>query len=63
MMQSAIIQQDHEDMARRLRRMTPEERLVAYANHAQLMNQMYQAGVQYRKGRVLSPKRKNPKRP
>ncbi len=63
MMRSAIIQQDHEDLLRRQQRMTPEERLAAYANHAQLMNQMYQAGVQYRKGRLPSAKRKNPKRP
>ncbi|MDP3723841.1 MAG: hypothetical protein Q8R91_10180 [Candidatus Omnitrophota bacterium] len=63
MRRSAIIQQDHEDMVRRSRRMTPEERLVAYANHAQLMNQMYQAGVQYRKGHLPSAKRKNPKKP
>lgn len=63
MKKSKILQQDRDSLVALAKRMTPEERLVAYANHAQLINQMYQAGVKHRAGRVPSPKRKNPKRP
>lgn len=63
MKKSGILQKDHEDLLLLYQRMKPEERLVAYANHAQLMNQMYQAGVKHREGRLPSAKRKNPKRP
>lgn len=30
--------------------MKPEERLVAFVNHSQLLMQMYQAGVDFRVG-------------
>ena len=45
------MEQDREDLVRRCRRMTPEERLMAHVNLSQLMGRMYQAGVQYRSGR------------
>lgn len=57
MKRSAIVQQDREDLVLRSQRMTPEERLVAYVYHSQFMHQMYQAGVQYRAGRMPSSKR------
>ena len=63
MKKSEVLQKDRDSLALLSKRMTPEERLVAYANHAQLINQMYQAGVKHREGRVPSTKRKNPKRP
>ncbi len=58
---SAILQQKREALIQQLRRMTPDERLTAYAHHSQLMHQMYQAGVKHRAGRAPSPKRKSPK--
>jgi hypothetical protein len=44
-----IVQQEREEMFLLSKRMKPEERLVAYFHHSQLMYQMYQAGVKYRK--------------
>lgn len=41
-------------MLRLYQRMKPEERLVAFFHHAQLTQQMCQAGVRYRAGPVLS---------
>lgn len=61
MKKSDILQKDHEDLLLLYQRMKPEERLVAYANHAQLMNQMYQAGVRYRSGLLPSSKRRTPR--
>lgn len=51
MEESAIIREDREEMIRRCQRMTPEERLAAFAAHSQLMAQLHQAGVKYRAGR------------
>ena len=56
-----ILQKEREALVQRLKRMTPEERLTAYARHSQLMHRMYQAGVKHRAGRVPSSKRKSPK--
>jgi len=54
---SEILRHDHEDMIRLYQRMKPEERLVAFFYHAQLTNQMYQAGVAYRSGAFPLPKK------
>jgi len=37
--------------------MRPEERLVAYFHHSQLMSHLYQAGVNYRAGDWPSSKK------
>ena len=59
MRKSEIVQRDHEDLLLRSQRMRPEERLAAYFYHSQLMAQLYQAGLNYRSGRVL-PSRQQP---
>lgn len=48
-MRSTVLQRDHEEMRALSKRMTPEERLVAYYHHSRLIHLMYQAGVRYRK--------------
>ena len=48
MRRSAVMRRDREEMIRRARRMTPEERLEAFLHHSELLAQMYQAGVRYR---------------
>ena len=58
MKQSAMMRRDREELIRRARRMTPEERLVAFVRHSRLMTEMYRAGVRYRAKRAL-PSRKN----
>ena len=55
---SVIIQEDREELIRRCQRMTPEERLAAFAAHSQLMAQLHQAGVKYRAGRSRPSHRK-----
>ena len=47
-MKSALRQKDHEDLIRIHKKMTPEERLIAFYNHSRLMAQIYQAGIQSR---------------
>lgn len=42
------IQNDHNIKV--CKAMKPEERLVAFVNHSQLLMQMYQAGVDFRVG-------------
>lgn len=41
-------QQHSEEAVRLSKRLTPEERLVAFFNHSRLISQIYQAGVRYR---------------
>lgn len=55
---SALLQRDHEEIIAWSQRMQPDERLMAYFYHAQLIAQMYQAGVRYRSG--LLPPSKQP---
>ncbi len=50
MRHSAIAQKKRKDMILRSKRMTPEQRLAAFLEHAELMAQLYQAGVRYRAG-------------
>ena len=45
-------------MIRRCQRMTPEERLVAFAAHSQLVTQLYLAGVKYRASHPTVSQRK-----
>jgi len=45
---SELMRQDHEAMLACSRRMTPEERLVAFFHHSQLVYQLYRAGAAYR---------------
>jgi hypothetical protein len=47
-MKSAVLQHDREEILALSRRLTPEERLVAYYHHSRLIAQMYQAGVRAR---------------
>lgn len=48
MKRSSVLRQDRESLLLACQRMTPQERLVAYANHARLVYQLYQAGVKHR---------------
>jgi hypothetical protein len=45
---SELMRQAHEEMIALHRRMKPEERLVAYFYHSQLVYQLYRAGATYR---------------
>lgn len=45
---SKILREDWKDLIRLAKRMSPEQRLVAFSNHSQLIGQIYQAGVSYR---------------
>ncbi len=56
-MKSKILQKDHEDMIKLHRKMKPEERLMAYFHHSQLVQQFYQAGLTSRKSPSSSPKK------
>ncbi len=62
MRKSEILQKDHEDLLLLYKRMKPEERLMAYFRHSQLITQIYQAGVKYRSeshhhsGKILTSK-------
>ncbi|MBI3615347.1 MAG: hypothetical protein HY211_02405 [Candidatus Omnitrophica bacterium] len=49
MKESEILKKDREESILLSKRMKPEERIVAYFHHSQLMNRIYQAGVDYRK--------------
>ena len=55
---SKLLQQDHQEMVRLSKRMKPEERLVAYFHHSQLMYRMYEAGVRSRSRRSAAPTKK-----
>ena len=44
-------QQDLEEAVLLSKRLTPEERLVAFFRHSQLISRLYQAGVKYRSRR------------
>jgi len=48
MKKSEVLRKDHEEMIALYKRMKPEERLVAFFYHSQLIHQLYQAGVGYR---------------
>lgn len=48
MTQSKILKWDQERRLALNARLKPEERLMAYFYHSQLVHQMYQAGVRYR---------------
>lgn len=48
MKHSALLASDQEEQIALYKRMKPEERLIAYFHHSQLVHQMHQAGVRYR---------------
>ena len=48
MRRSAVMRRDREEMIRRARSMTPEERLVAFYHHARLVTKFYLAGERFR---------------
>ncbi|MBI3319095.1 MAG: hypothetical protein HYZ89_00690 [Candidatus Omnitrophica bacterium] len=48
MKKSKILQQDRDNLVLLSKRMTPEERLVAFFHHSRLIRQLYQAGLSYR---------------
>jgi hypothetical protein len=54
MRRSTLMQRDRAELIRRARRMRPEERLVAFLHHCELLAQMAQAGVRDR-AREASP--------
>ena len=54
MNESELMRQDHEALREMSRRMTPEERLVAFFHHSQLVYQLSQAGVTYRASHPLA---------
>ena len=60
---SEILQKDHEDMLLLCQHMKPEERLVAFFHHAQLIHHMYRAGVRYRSGAVPPPSTRDAAKP
>jgi hypothetical protein len=62
MKESAVMQQDREDMIRRARRMTPQERLGAFFRHSRLITELYLAGVRYRAGRGSRSRKSRAKR-
>lgn len=47
-MKSKIIENKHTSMIKLCRQMTPEERLVAFLNHSQLIAKIRQAGEKFR---------------
>lgn len=47
-MKSALLQKDREELLALSRRLTPEERLVAFYEHSRLVAQMALAGVKHR---------------
>jgi hypothetical protein len=51
------LQKRHEDALSLSHRMKPEERLVAFFYHSQLIHQMYRAGVRYRSAALRSAKK------
>ena len=62
MKESAVMRRDREDMIRRARRMTPEERLAAFFHHSRLITELYLAGVRYRAGRGSRSRKHRAKR-
>jgi len=59
MKKSEVLHKDHDEMIALYKRMKPEERLVAFFNHSQLIHRLYQAGVGYRL-RTLPPSNEKP---
>ncbi len=57
---SPLLRKGHEEMIALYKRMKPEEKLMAFFNHSQLMNQLYQAGVGYHKKTMPSSIIKKP---
>lgn len=55
---SKILKRDGEEIALLCKSMKPEERLVAYFQHSQLVHLIYQAGVSYRSRLLPLRKRK-----
>ena len=62
MKQSALMRRDREELIRRVERMSPEERLVAFFNHSRLLTQMYLAGARYRAKRDAQSRKKRAKK-
>lgn len=58
MRRSKIVEEDREALSRLSQRIKPEERLVAYLRHTQLLHRLYQAGLRYRMT-VRLPSKKN----
>lgn len=56
MKESKILKRNREEIILFCKSMRPEERLVAYLKHSQLVHQIYRAGVNYRSD--LAPLRK-----
>lgn len=54
---SRMLEKEHEEMIALCQRLTPEERLMAFFHHSQLVHQMYRAGVRYRAGTLPSSKK------
>jgi len=48
-MESKILQKNREELVEICRAMSPEDRLLAFLNHSQLIYQIYEAGVEHRK--------------
>ena len=56
---SEILRKDRDGILLISKRMTPEQRVVAFFNHSQFVNQIYLAGLDYRaKAERLAAKRK-----
>lgn len=55
---SAIARKNYQEMIARAKRMTPEERLMAYLSHNQLIAQLHQAGARYRTEHAARRKRR-----
>ena len=59
---SEVLHEDHEQMIALYKRMKPEEKLMAFFHHSQLINQLYQAGTRYRAGSLPPSHKKLPKK-
>ncbi len=59
-MESKILQKNHEELVEICRAMSPEDRLLAFLNHSELVHQIYEAGVKYRKTPSLPLPKKRP---
>ncbi len=57
----AMLSQDRELLIALCKRMTPQERLMAYLRQSQLVTKMSEAGIRYRSRRAARSGKKTPK--
>ncbi len=57
MMYSKILQKDKDDLTRLYKSMTPQERLVVFANHSEALVKISRAGANFRKKNPAAKRR------